>query len=161
MLNTDNTTCGGAGGTGGSSVCNHIIFSDTKNEPSPGFTLRATIDCERDEIYIFSSMSKLKDRRDIQHMDASNSFWVYSLKDCMWSRIYKSPQNAEASNATTKIDLLEPCPRYAHQLVYDDVAKVDSVLYLLEFIIIYMYFADALSVWWKPWPVFATTNASG
>lgn len=123
VLNTDNTTCGGAGGTGGSSVCNHIIFSDTKNEPSPGFTLRATIDCERDEIYIFSSMSKLKDRRDIQHMDASNSFWVYSLKDCMWSRIYKSPQNAEASNATTKIDLLEPCPRYAHQLVYDDVAK--------------------------------------
>lgn len=27
---------------------------DNKIEPSPGFTLRATIDCERDEIYVFS-----------------------------------------------------------------------------------------------------------
>lgn len=78
----------------------------------------------------------------------------------MWSRIYTCRHNAEASNATAKHDLLEPCPRYAHQLVYDDVAKVGSVLYLLEFIIICMYFAVALSVWRKPWQVVATANAS-
>lgn len=28
--------------------------NNVKNEPSPGFTLRATIDCDRDEIYVFS-----------------------------------------------------------------------------------------------------------
>ncbi|XP_049309463.1 muskelin isoform X1 [Bactrocera dorsalis] len=120
VLNKNNNNCGGAGG---SSVCSHNNASDTKNEPSPGYTLRATIDCDRDEIYIFSSLSKLKDRRDIQHIDASNSFWVYSLEHYMWSRIYTCRHNAEASNATAKNDLLEPCPRYAHQLVYDDVAK--------------------------------------
>ncbi|XP_017485402.1 PREDICTED: muskelin isoform X1 [Rhagoletis zephyria] len=122
VLNKDNNTCGGAGG---SSVCSHSSGGgDAKNEPSPGYTLRATIDCDRDEIYIFSSLSKLKDRRDIQHIDASNSFWVYSLKSYTWSRIYNCRHNAETGNTTVKNDKLEPCPRYAHQLVYDDVAKL-------------------------------------
>ncbi|XP_067630617.1 muskelin isoform X2 [Eurosta solidaginis] len=120
VLNKDNTVCGGAGG---SSVCSHNTVSDAKNEPSPGYTLRATIDCDRDEIYIFSSLSKLKDRRDIQHIDASNSFWVYSLRTYTWSRIYTCRHNSDAGNISLKSDMLEPCPRYAHQLVYDDVAK--------------------------------------
>ncbi|XP_055919680.1 muskelin isoform X2 [Eupeodes corollae] len=98
---------------------------ENKNEPSAGYTLRATIDCDRDEIYIFSSLSKQKDRRDIQQVDASNSFWVYSLQRNTWSRIYtrryvpETKQNDKLSNS-----LSEPCPRYAHQLIYDEVAKM-------------------------------------
>ncbi|XP_053966512.1 muskelin isoform X1 [Anastrepha ludens] len=116
-----NNTCGGAAG---SRACKHHSSSDAANEPSPGYTLRATIDCDRDEIYIFSSLSKLKDRRDIQHIGASNSFWVYSLMTCKWSRIYTCRHNVETGNVAMKNDLLEPCPRYAHQLVYDDAAKL-------------------------------------
>lgn len=41
-------------GGGSSSANNPTQSSDGKNEPSPGYTLRATIDCERNEIYIFS-----------------------------------------------------------------------------------------------------------
>lgn len=44
----------GGGGGGSSSANNPTHSSDGKNEPSPGYTLRATIDCERNEIYIFS-----------------------------------------------------------------------------------------------------------
>lgn len=40
--------------TAGNSTSNNAINPDGKNEPSPGYTLRATIDCERNEIYIFS-----------------------------------------------------------------------------------------------------------
>ena len=45
-----------------------------------------------------------------------------------WSRIYTSRYNstmaAENINCDNgKSSTVEPCPRYAHQLVYDDVAK--------------------------------------
>ncbi|KAH8299381.1 hypothetical protein KR044_000853 [Drosophila immigrans] len=125
--------------------------SEAKFEPSSGYTLRATIDCERDEIYIFSvrftdlpitvaslinnlpqSLNKVKDRRDVHHVEPSNSFWVYSLRTHKWSRIYYCRHSTQDINSinrvnvlgTSKIDgCLEPCPRYAHQMVYDELAK--------------------------------------
>lgn len=36
--------------------------SEAKFEPSSGYTLRATIDCDRDEIYIFSVRLEILDR---------------------------------------------------------------------------------------------------
>ncbi|KAH8270798.1 hypothetical protein KR018_005078 [Drosophila ironensis] len=109
-----------------------ITGNEAKFEPSSGYTLRATIDCERDEIYVFSSLSKVKDRRDIQHIDASNSFWVYSLRTHKWSRVYYCRHSGQDANTISSTDVLgaskgdgsyEPCPRYAHQLVYDDVTN--------------------------------------
>ncbi|ALC41608.1 muskelin, partial [Drosophila busckii] len=106
--------------------------TEAKFEPSPGYTLRATIDCDRDEIYVFSSLHKIKDRRDVHHIDASNSFWVYSLRTYKWSRIYYRRHSAQDVSSIYKANFLgaskgdgalEPCPRYAHQLVYDEVAK--------------------------------------
>ncbi|XP_064543793.1 muskelin [Drosophila montana] len=106
--------------------------TEAKFEPSSGYTLRATIDCDRDEIYVFSSLNKVKDRRDVHHGDASNSFWVYSLRTHKWSRIYYCRHNAQDVNSINKANflgaskgdgVLEPCPRYAHQLVYDELAK--------------------------------------
>ncbi|XP_030373545.1 muskelin [Scaptodrosophila lebanonensis] len=109
--------------------------AEAKFEPLPGFTLRATIDCDRDEIYIFSSLSKLKDRREMQKVETSktsNSFWVYSLRNHKWSRIYYSCHTAHEGTSINIATVLgtnknsgvaEPCPRYAHQLVYDEMAK--------------------------------------
>lgn len=53
---------------------------------------------------------------------------MYSLDSHQWSRIYTSRYNATTTGETKNSDNgksnpLEPCPRYAHQLVYDDVAK--------------------------------------
>ncbi|XP_055379380.1 muskelin isoform X2 [Condylostylus longicornis] len=97
-----------------------------KSEPPAGFTQRATIDCERDEIYVFSSLSKQKEKRDPQQIDASNSFWVYSLRTNKWSRIYTCKHASD--QCYNKIDKgdkhAEPCPRYAHQLVFDEIQKV-------------------------------------
>lgn len=57
-------------------------------------------------------------------MEASNSFWVYSLDSRKWSRIYTCHYNpAEMANLRANVPL-EPCPRYAHQFVYDEVEKV-------------------------------------
>ncbi|XP_055319183.1 muskelin isoform X1 [Sitodiplosis mosellana] len=90
------------------------------NVPQSGFTQRATIDCERDEIYVLSSLSKEKDRRDLN----LNSFWMYSLKTNKWSCIYKSEHSNEHCYSKVQSACSEPCPRYAHQLVYDWINKV-------------------------------------
>lgn len=119
------------------------IKSDKHNVPQTGYTLRATIDCERDEIYVLSvnskqlkspkisngmfksylslqSLSKEKERRDAN----LNSFWIYSIKTNKWSSIYKSEHSNEHCYSKLQTACSEPCPRYAHQLVYDWVNKV-------------------------------------
>lgn len=49
----------------------------------------------------------------------------------MWSRIYSCRYNAATATSVddtnlenSKSGVIEPCPRYAHQLVYDDFAKL-------------------------------------
>lgn len=66
------------------------------------------------------SLSKEKERRDIN----INSFWMYSLKTNKWSCIYKSGHATEHTYSKMNVASIEPCPRYAHQLVYDWVNKV-------------------------------------
>ncbi|TMW44291.1 hypothetical protein DOY81_010628 [Sarcophaga bullata] len=113
---------GGSNSDNGNS--NNSNNTDGKIEPPP-VALRATIDCERDEIYVFSSLSKIKDRRDVMNTtDASNSFWLYSLETHTWSQIYSYRYTYPYPNAVTVLNLKEPCPRYAHQLVYDEHTKL-------------------------------------
>lgn len=100
-------------------------------KPQCGFTQRATIDCERDEIYVLSSLSKEKERRDLN----INSLWVYSLKTNAWRCIHRStyaeaaaavggsPKSSTGESAAPSITQ-EPCPRYAHQLVYDAKRRI-------------------------------------
>lgn len=89
------------------------------NIPPPGFTQRATIDCDRDEIYVLSGLSKEKEKRDD---NIQNSFWVYSIREQKWKCVYKNDNSGE--NYWRKMQHIEPCPRFAHQLVYDTVKKV-------------------------------------
>uniref|UniRef100_A0A336KGX1 CSON006912 protein n=1 Tax=Culicoides sonorensis TaxID=179676 RepID=A0A336KGX1_CULSO len=88
--------------------------NDTKNGPQAGLTQRATIDTDRDEIYVLTSLSKGKERRG--DMDL-NSLWMFSLKTLEWSCVYRSDEHKELSPSS-------PCPRYAHQLVYEPKSKV-------------------------------------
>lgn len=87
--------------------------------PAAGFTQRATIDPELDEIYVLSGLSKDKEKRDD---NVQNSFWVYYIKQNKWSCVYRNENTGE--HYWSKMQHLEPCPRFAHQLVYDHVNKV-------------------------------------
>jgi len=87
--------------------------------PAAGFTQRATIDPDLDEIHVLSGLSKDKDKRE---ENVRNSFWIYSIPTNRWTCVYKnenlSPQYWD------KMHGKEPVPRFAHQLVYDHVNKV-------------------------------------
>ncbi|KAK7873640.1 hypothetical protein R5R35_009328 [Gryllus longicercus] len=89
------------------------------NIPAAGFTQRATIDPDLNEIYVLSGLSKDKEKRDD---NVQNSFWVYYIKQNKWSCIYRNENTGE--QYWNKMQHLEPCPRFAHQLVYDPVNKV-------------------------------------
>lgn len=56
--------------------------------------------------------------------DASNSFWLYSLETHTWTQIYTYRYSYPYPTVVAVLNRKEPCPRYAHQLVYDDHAKL-------------------------------------
>ncbi|XP_053684609.1 muskelin isoform X1 [Sabethes cyaneus] len=97
------------------------IGTDSKNVPQSGFTQRATIDCDKDEIYVLTSLSKDKERRDLN----INSFWLFSLAKKEWCCVYKSDHSiGENCYLKNQNACPEPCPRYAHQIVYDGANQV-------------------------------------
>ncbi|KAJ2948603.1 hypothetical protein O0L34_g7858 [Tuta absoluta] len=96
--------CGGGGGQCGA-LCQ---ASAAPPPPAAGFTQRATIDPDADEMYVLSGMSKEKDKR------VYNTLWVFSLKRLTWSCVYRNDTVCET----------EPRPRFAHQLVLDPVTKI-------------------------------------
>nr|XP_029713847.1 muskelin isoform X1 [Aedes albopictus] len=97
------------------------VGTDSKNVPQSGFTQRATIDCDKDEIYVLTSLSKEKERRDLN----INSFWLFSLIKREWCCVYRSDHSiGENCYLKSQHACSEPCPRYAHQIVYDAVNQV-------------------------------------
>lgn len=124
---------------------------DSNHVPAAGFTQRATIDPELGEIYVLSvnsvhnekkkplfpyllpnfyteyftrksfiqGLSKDKEKRDD---NVQNSLWVYNIKDNRWSCIYRNENVGE--KYWNNMQDHEPCPRFAHQLVYDHIQKV-------------------------------------
>ncbi|KAF7996641.1 hypothetical protein HCN44_002287 [Aphidius gifuensis] len=87
--------------------------------PGAGFTQRATIDPVLGEIYVLSGPGKDKDKRD---ENVQNSFWVYNIKNSNWTCIYRNENTGE--KYWSKMQDIEPCPRFAHQLVYDKYKKI-------------------------------------
>ncbi|XP_064105784.1 muskelin-like isoform X1 [Macrobrachium nipponense] len=92
---------------------------DSASVPSAGFTQKATIDSQLNEIHVLSGLSKDKDKRA---ENVRNSFWVYDINQNKWSCIFRNEQ-AEDSY-WSRVQNMEPCPRFAHQLVYDETKKV-------------------------------------
>eukprot|EP00095_Tigriopus_kingsejongensis_P008585 maker-scaffold446_size168061-snap-gene-0.25 protein:Tk08585 transcript:maker-scaffold446_size168061-snap-gene-0.25-mRNA-1 annotation:"muskelin isoform x1" len=91
--------------------------------PAVGHTQRATIDCHRNEIHVMTGLNKDKDRLEkIIDSKVSNSFWVYSIVYNTWTCFYKNENTS--SEYWSRMQQEEPRPRYAHQLVFDDVNKV-------------------------------------
>lgn len=100
-----------------------FIYDGSKKEsdqvPAAGFTQRATIDPGLNEIHVLSGLSKDKEKRE---ETVRNSFWVYDMDRKSWSCVYKNENMGQ--QYWTKMQNVEPCPRFAHQLVYDDIHKV-------------------------------------
>jgi len=86
--------------------------------PSCGFTQRATIDAELDEIHILTGMSKDRDKADA----VQNSLWIYDISSNKWTCVYSRESTSEFFGHKTQHE--EPVPRYAHQFVYNPVTKV-------------------------------------
>ncbi len=86
--------------------------------PDAGFTQRSTVDVTLGEIYLFTGLLREKPSSTTNTSSSStvdmqkNSFWVYSLTKKEWQRV---DQSNEAE---------WPCPRFAHQLVYDPSDRV-------------------------------------
>jgi N-acetylneuraminic acid mutarotase len=87
--------------------------------PDVGFTQRATIDPNLNELYIFSGLMREKSS---SQDTAKNIFWVYNIQKNHWSKVYHNENTDDAYWA--KMHTIEPCPRFAHQLVYDPKTKV-------------------------------------
>lgn len=64
-------------------------------------------------------LSKDKEKRE---ETVRNSFWVFNLERKIWSCVYKNENMGQ--QYWTKMQNVEPCPRFAHQLVYDHLHKV-------------------------------------
>ncbi|KAJ3385740.1 Muskelin 1, intracellular mediator containing kelch motif [Lobulomyces angularis] len=84
--------------------------------PVAGFTQRATIDLNLGEIYVLSGL--MKEKNNPTEM-VKNSFWVYNIQKSKWSKIYQNNQSGH--DYWEKTNDFEPIPRFAHQMVYDDV----------------------------------------
>ncbi|XP_014296993.1 muskelin [Microplitis demolitor] len=102
----------------------HISLQDFESDdsnhiPAAGYTQRATIDSTLGEIYVLSGLSKNKEKRE---ENVQNSFWVYKIKSNSWTCVYRNENVSE--KYWNKMQDFEPCPRFAHQLVYDNVKKV-------------------------------------
>ncbi|XP_014471613.1 PREDICTED: muskelin [Dinoponera quadriceps] len=98
---------------------NEFGTKDSSHVPAAGYTQRATIDPELGEIYVLSGLSKDKDKRDD---NVQNSFWVYNIQNSKWTCIYRNENAGE--KYWSKMQDYEPCPRFAHQIVYDHTRKV-------------------------------------
>lgn len=94
--------------------------TSTKELPSAGFTQRSTIDTDLEEIHVFSGLSKDREKKEDS---IRNSFWIYNLKTNKWSCVYKN-ENVGNQTLHSKVNSIEPRPRFAHQLVYDPKNKV-------------------------------------
>ncbi|XP_066584109.1 muskelin [Prorops nasuta] len=98
---------------------NELNQKDSNVLPAAGFTQRATIDPELDEIYVLSGLRRDKDKRED---NVQNSFWVYNIRYDKWSCIYRNENVGDMY--WRKMQDYEPCPRFAHQLVYDHIRKI-------------------------------------
>eukprot|EP00041_Stephanoeca_diplocostata_P038785 m.1554293 g.1554293 ORF g.1554293 m.1554293 type:complete len:359 (+) comp25270_c1_seq39:5473-6549(+) len=92
------------------------------NGPYPGFTQRATIDMDKREAYVLSGIIREPEMDSNKGSSVRNSLWVYDITRDNWYCAYQN-DNAEPEY-WNKMDKLEPCPRFAHQFVYDHINKV-------------------------------------
>ncbi|KAI3652008.1 hypothetical protein MP228_003311 [Amoeboaphelidium protococcarum] len=79
--------------------------------PDCGFTQRATLNIMQKELYVFSGLMREKNSNQDT---VKNTLWMYNITQNKWSRISND-------DATAMAEGKEPSPRFAHQLIYDDL----------------------------------------
>jgi len=88
--------------------------------PAVGHTQRATINQNRHEIHVMTGLNRDTDKSERKNdTKVTNSFWVYNILTDKWTCFYRNENNS--SIYWNKMQTEEPRPRYAHQLVYDEV----------------------------------------
>lgn len=88
--------------------------------PDAGFTQRATIDEDLQELYVLSGYMR-NTGCDI----VRNALWVYSIKNNEWQKVYQN-ENRDL-DYWCHMNNFEPCPRFAHQMVYDSITKTQYI----------------------------------
>ncbi|KAL9540450.1 hypothetical protein MBANPS3_009668 [Mucor bainieri] len=84
--------------------------------PDAGFTQRATIDEDRQELYVLSGYMRNSGGDVVR-----NTLWVYSIKRNEWQKVFQNEnRDSECWGGSSKF---EPGPRFAHQMVYDSISK--------------------------------------
>ncbi|KAI8976566.1 Muskelin N-terminus-domain-containing protein [Pilobolus umbonatus] len=76
-----------------------------------GYTQRATLCTTNQEIYVYSGILWAKNHR------VTDQFWVYDIKKNTWEKVYEN--HNEDSNDWSQSTEGKPCPRFAHQMVYN------------------------------------------
>ncbi|KAL0073983.1 Muskelin N-terminus-domain-containing protein [Phycomyces blakesleeanus] len=84
--------------------------------PDPGYTQRTTIDTTKRELYVFSGYM-----RTTSYDVVKNSLWVYNITQNKWEKVYQN--EGRGREYWHKMQNKEPCPRFAHQMVYDSNSK--------------------------------------
>ncbi|EMR11840.1 hypothetical protein PNEG_00263 [Pneumocystis murina B123] len=98
-----------------------VISMDYSNDGGPegGFTQRATLNPKKKEIIVLSGL--IKDKKSNQEIVRSSA-WVYyygnNIKHGVWNKINQNDNNSFSKGKN------RPCPRYAHQLVYDEKSEL-------------------------------------
>ncbi|KAI8326736.1 Muskelin N-terminus-domain-containing protein, partial [Choanephora cucurbitarum] len=88
-----------------------------------GYTQRASIDVERQEIYVYSAYLQTKPSHIIR-----NCLWVYYIQQNEWEKIYESDTQDTVYWQRQKDT--KPYPRYAYQFIYN--VKTRTHFYLLD-----------------------------
>ncbi|KAI7898194.1 Muskelin N-terminus-domain-containing protein [Cokeromyces recurvatus] len=78
--------------------------------PDAGYTQRAVINADRQEIYIFSGFLKNTQQYKKQ-VNTTNYFWVYHIQHNKWEKVYESNNNSQGEE--------DPLARYTHQMIYN------------------------------------------
>ncbi|KAI7860209.1 Muskelin N-terminus-domain-containing protein [Circinella umbellata] len=87
--------------------------------PSAGFTQRATIDSQAQEIHVFSGY------RVRQGSDTIVSeFWIYHIERNQWKNVYQTDKRYDENDNSNE---QRPCPRYAHDMVYNPITKTQYI----------------------------------
>ncbi|KAI8376660.1 Muskelin N-terminus-domain-containing protein [Choanephora cucurbitarum] len=85
--------------------------------PDTGFNQRATLDERLQELYVLSGY-----KRNTSAEEVKNALWVYSIKKNSWQKVYQNENHHQEDRL-----LSGPCPRYAHQMVYDSVHQTQYI----------------------------------
>lgn len=84
--------------------------------PELGYTQRAAIDVESQELYVYFGLFQNKPVGVVRHC-----FWVYNINQNTWEMVFEN-DNQDATY-WNRVSDSEPYPRYSHQMVYNPKTK--------------------------------------